>query len=194
MTQKPKKEKLIDYILHLKNWISKEITKTTIKELSKKKWEPHYHVNTLTLKKVIRKKELDVYWSDDSLTYHTELHNLVWKALEKYILKEHNKRYHSNWAGFSRIKFNRYGKNQIMTKHIDHIKSLFDGERKGIPVLSIIGALNNNYTGGELIFFDNHQIKLKEGDILLFPSNFMYPHLVKPITKGKRYSFVSWSW
>ena len=194
MTQKPKKEKLIDYILHLKNWISKEITKTTIKEIFKKKWEPHYHVNTLTLKKVIRKKELDVYWSDDSLTYHTELHNLVWKALEKYILKEHNKRYHSNWAGFSRIKFNRYGKNQIMTKHIDHIKSLFDGERKGIPVLSIIGALNNNYTGGELIFFDNYQIKLKEGDILLFPSNFLYPHLVKPVTKGERYSFICWSW
>ena len=81
-----------------------------------------------------------------------------------------------------------------MTKHIDHIKSLFDGERKGIPVLSIIGALNNNYTGGELIFFDNYQIKLKEGDVLLFPSNFLYPHLVKPVTKGERYSFISWSW
>jgi len=189
-----KKEKLIDYILHLKNWIPKEITKTTVKELSKKKWEPHYHLNNVTLKKVIKKKELDISWSDGSLTYHKELHDLVWKALEKYILKEHKKSYHSSWAGFSPIKFNRYGKNQIMTKHIDHIKSLFDGERKGLPVLSIIGALNNNYTGGELIFFDNHQIKLKEGGILLFPSNFMYPHLVKSVTKGKRYSFVSWSW
>ena len=33
-----KKEKLIDYILHLKNWIPKEITKTTVKELFKKKY------------------------------------------------------------------------------------------------------------------------------------------------------------
>ena len=189
-----KKEKLIDYILHLKNWIPKEITKTTVKELFKKKWEPHYHIDFKNLKTIVRKNELDVCWSEDSLTYNKELHDLVWKAIEKYILKEHKKYYHLAWAGFSPIRFNRYGKNQIMTKHIDHIKSLFDGERKGIPVLSIIGALNNNYTGGELIFFDNYQIKLKEGDVLLFPSNFLYPHLVKPVTKGERYSFISWSW
>jgi predicted 2-oxoglutarate/Fe(II)-dependent dioxygenase YbiX len=31
------------------------------------------------------------------------------------------------------------------------------------------------------------------GDILLFPSNFMFPHEVKEITKGIRYSFVSWA-
>lgn len=189
-----KKEKLVDYILHLKNWIPKKITKTTVKEISKKKWEPHFHINTQNLKTVVRKNELDIYWSENSLTYNTELHDLIWKALEKYILKEYKNKYHSGWAGFSSIKFNRYSKGHIMSKHIDHIKSLFEGGRRGNPTLSIIGALNNNYTGGELIFFDDYKITLKEGDILLFPSNFLYPHKVKPVTKGKRYSFVSWSW
>ena len=37
------------------------------------------------------------------------------------------------------------------------------------------------------------KIKLMRGDILLFPSNFMYPHEVKEITKGVRFSFVSWA-
>lgn len=189
-----KKEKLTDYILHLKNWVPKEIVKTTLKEISKKKWEPHFHINSVTLKKIVRKKELENYGAEESLTYYKELHELLWKVLEKYILKEYKQKYHNGWAGFSHIKFNRYSEGQIMSKHIDHIKSLFDGQRKGIPVLSIIGALNDSYTGGELIFFDNYQIKLKAGDILLFPSNFLYPHKVKPVTKGKRYSFVSWSW
>ena len=30
------------------------------------------------------------------------------------------------------------------------------------------------------------------GDILIFPSNFMYPHRVEPVKKGIRFSFVSW--
>ena len=111
-----KKEKLTDYILHLKNWIPEEITKKTVIEISKKKWIPHFHRNSITFKKVIRKKELDVYSSDDSLTYYKELHDLVWKSLEKYILKEYKQKYHNGWAGFSPIRFNRYSKSQIMNK------------------------------------------------------------------------------
>lgn len=36
-----------------------------------------------------------------------------------------------------------------MRKHYDHIHSIFDGQRKGIPVLSMLGILNNDYEGGE---------------------------------------------
>ena len=39
---------------------------------------------------------------------------------------------------------------------------------------------------------DKQHIKLKEGDLLIFPSSFIYPHEVKPIKKGVRYSYVSW--
>ena len=37
------------------------------------------------------------------------------------------------------------------------------------------------------------EIKLKTGDILLFPSGIVYPHTVKETKKGIRYSFVSWA-
>jgi len=63
--------------------------------------------------------------------------------------------------------------------------------------LSIILNLNDNYEGGDLIFTDQKEkeikrLKLGKGSIVFFPSNFMYPHGIQPITKGTRYSIVAW--
>jgi predicted 2-oxoglutarate/Fe(II)-dependent dioxygenase YbiX len=63
--------------------------------------------------------------------------------------------------------------------------------------LSIIINLNDDYEGGDLIFTDQKEkeikrLKLKKGSIVFFPSNFMYPHSIESITKGTRYSIVSW--
>ena len=79
-----------------------------------------------------------------------------------------------------------------MSRHSDHIQSLFTGEKRGIPILSVVGVLNDNYEGGEFIMFDDYEIKFKTGDLIIFPSVFLYPHKVKPVIKGIRYSFVSW--
>ena len=78
--------------------------------------------------------------------------------------------------------------------HADRVQQMFDGERKGIPTLSVVGLLNDDFEGGEFIMFEDEKISLKQGDILIFPSTFMYPHKVTQITKGVRYSFVSWVW
>ena len=67
-----------------------------------------------------------------------------------------------------------------------------------IILMSVIINLNEDYEGGDLIFgnqFLNNEmkrIKLKKGSIVFFPSNFLYPHKIEPITKGKRYSIVAW--
>ena len=47
---------------------------------------------------------------------------------------------------------------------------------------------------GEPRYFDDEEIKLKKGDIMVFPSSFQYPHRVAPVTKGVRDTFVSWVW
>ena len=98
------------------------------------------------------------------------------------------------WTGYSAIRFNRYFPGQTMLNHCDHIHDMFDGEKKGIPVLSIIGILNDDYEGGEMIMFEDKKIDTKKGDLLIFPSNFLYPHRIAPVTKGVRYSYVSWVW
>ena len=63
--------------------------------------------------------------------------------------------------------------------------------------LSVIINLNDDYEGGDLIFTDQKEkeikrLKLDKRSIVFFPSNFMYPHGIQPITKGTRYSIVSW--
>ena len=57
---------------------------------------------------------------------------------------------------FSAIRFNRYAPGQTMRQHHDHIHSLFDGNEKGIPVLSFILNLNvtmkvQNYSSGMIM-------------------------------------------
>ena len=117
------------------------------------------------------------------------------KALEEYQLKH-------SWPGqktsppwltkFSPLRFNKYEVGNTMREHYDHIHSIFDGKMKGVPIVSIVANLNDDYEGAEF-YCRGKEIPLKTGDILLFPSNFMYPHEVKEATKGTRYSFVSWA-
>lgn len=74
--------------------------------------------------------------------------------------------------------------------HVDHE---FTIER----TLSVILNLNEDYEGGDFIFYyqngkEMKRVKTKKGTVIMFPSNFLYPHSVSPITKGTRYSVVSW--
>ena len=187
---------LKDYILHLDNWIPKNICNISIKELSNDNtWKQHQYQRNKNPDELYNQngeKELNICWGE-KLTYLEELMKLTWKALERYIvIEKKGENYFESWKGFNQIRFNRYNKDQIMSKHCDHIHNLFTGERRGIPILSIVGVLNDDYQGGEFIMFDDYEIKFKPGDIIIFPSVFLYPHLVKPIKKGTRYSFVSW--
>ena len=93
---------------------------------------------------------------------------------------------------FSPIRFNKYEVGTMMRRHYDHIHSIFDGKMKGVPIVSIVGNLNEDYEGSEF-HCRGKEIRLKTGDILMFPSNFMYPHEVTECTKGTRYSFVGWA-
>ena len=92
---------------------------------------------------------------------------------------------------FTPVRFNRYEVGTVMRKHFDHIHSIFDGQLKGIPILSFVGVLNDDYEGGDLE--RDVEFPLKQGDIIIMPSCFMFPHEISEITKGTRYSFVSWA-
>ncbi len=85
------------------------------------------------------------------------------------------------------LKYTPGGKYEIHTDHFSNTNRH----------LSVIINLNDEYEGGDLIFTDQKNIetkrlKLDKGSIVFFPSNFMYPHSIEPITKGIRYSIVAW--
>jgi len=64
--------------------------------------------------------------------------------------------------------------------------------------MSCILLLNNDYEGGNLCFRNpdgsgEWEVEVKPNRMIIWPSNFLYPHTVKPITKGQRYSVVAWA-
>lgn len=60
-------------------------------------------------------------------------------------------------------------------------------------VVSCSFSLNDDFDGGEFAFFGQKvKYKAPKGAALLFPSSFLYPHAVLPVTKGTRYSVVTW--
>jgi predicted 2-oxoglutarate/Fe(II)-dependent dioxygenase YbiX len=89
------------------------------------------------------------------------------------------------------IEILKYENTGFYTWHVDHFSD--------IPrTMSCILLLNNDYEGGNICFrnpdgSDESEIEVKPNRMIIWPSNFLYPHTVKPVTKGKRYSVVAWS-
>ena len=180
------------YIQKTESFLDKNICNQTIKELKQlEDWKQHKFYDPINKKNVniSGQKELDVSYS--TITTTNLIMNKLHSAIGNY-MKHLSFDWYNGWAGYTFIRFNRYKKNKKMANHCDHIHSIFPGEPKGIPSLSVLGVLNDNYTGGEFIMFNDTKIKFKQGDLIIFPSIFLYPHRVEPVTKGERYSFISW--
>ena len=174
--------------------LNNQFCKKLIKSFPKGKWHEHtfYNEKTKKAEQYSGKDELAVlYYHDFNSDLKDDLMKRLWKVIHRYTI-ELDMPWYNQWNGYSPIRFNKYKKNKKMALHCDHITSLFTGEARGIPTLSLLGALNENYEGGEFIMFNDKTISLKSGQILIFPSNFMFPHKVEPVTKGTRYTFISW--
>ena len=99
--------------------------------------------------------------------------------------------WYTAWNGYTAPKFNYYTPGTYMRDHCDHIDHIFPGNPKGVPVLSMIATLNDKFEGGEFILCEEDH-SVSKGEIVVFPSNFLYPHRVDPLTSGTRVSMVSW--
>jgi hypothetical protein len=59
--------------------------------------------------------------------------------------------------------------------------------------VSMVAGLSGEFSGGELHFpFFDIEVKLGEGDVLVFPSSYAYSHYAKPVLSGTKYSMVTW--
>jgi predicted 2-oxoglutarate/Fe(II)-dependent dioxygenase YbiX len=184
------KTDLKDYI-KIYNVIDEQMCNETVKQLSIAEWTKHTYHNPTEEKFISYDDDLSV--SNDRISNKMELMDKTWNCFRTY-LNELDMEWYFSWQAHSEIRFNRYDINTQMRIHCDHIHTLFDGQQKGIPTMSALGILNDDYGGGEFLMFGDEKIDLRKGDIMVFPSNFLYPHLVKPVTSGVRYSFVSWAW
>lgn len=183
-------QKLEDYILTFENAIDLTLCDSIISEFSNEdEWEKtkigegkiHEDVRSATtismsFPHVINKneqvrKELD-----------RQIFESAGKAIQKY-----NERFPFTLiqedTGYEIL---RYKEGQFYRQHTDSFKSR---PRE----VSCSFALNDNYEGGEWGFFDRElKYKIKKGSCIMFPSNFMYPHEIMPVTSGTRYSVITW--
>jgi hypothetical protein len=191
--------KLFDLIHVERGVIPTDLCDDVVKNVQTRPWKSHaWYSNITDTRDSNETKEFGIQFS--TIELQEKLTSFVIESGKKYNNKyayqhpscvERTGRFIFN---FNSIRFNRYEPGQIMRQHHDHIHDIFDGQNKGIPVLSFILNFNDDYEGADLFFWEDTVIKLGKGDIVMFPSCFLFPHGVTEATKGKRYSAVTWGW
>ena len=129
-----------------------------------------------------------------TLTDSVTLDEIFFKQIDK-IIQQHYVYYKFKFPYLETSKINqvdllKYEVNGKYEIHTDHFE-------KGQRTLSIILNLNEEYEGGDFVFYNQNntemkRVKCKTGTCIMFPSSFQYPHRIEPITKGTRYSIVAW--
>tara|TARA_Y100000310_G_C20539280_1_gene742414 strand:+ start:279 stop:821 length:543 start_codon:yes stop_codon:yes gene_type:complete len=129
---------------------------------------------------------MDEYWVNKNNQYYDDM-----KAAFEWVIKKYSEEFPLfSVHHITDFRINRYPEGGFMSKHVDNIHHSH-GQQYGYPQASILLYLNDNYEGGEF-YIAEKKFKPEKGSAIIFPSNFMYPHEAKTITKGFRWSVVSW--
>jgi hypothetical protein len=128
--------------------------------------------------------EKDLLYKEISLVYNN-IFNGINKAFNHYSTELYpaaSKNIKSTEGMLSILKYSKMG---YLPAHQD----------QGVSsrVLSTVGYLNDNYSGGEIYFpYVDITVKPEAGSVIFFPSNFIYIHEVKPMSNGIRYAVPQW--
>jgi hypothetical protein len=98
---------------------------------------------------------------------------------------------HLNYQKIINVEILKYENTGFYKWHTDHFAL-------NPRTMSCILLLNNDYVGGNLCFKNPNdtgewEVEVKPNRMIIWPSCFMYPHTVKPVTDGIRYSVVAWA-
>ena len=157
-----------------------EVTKNS-GQLKPSKYANHSGKIKLSDKRVV----MDDMWVKDKTTS-----SIINDFFSKVIRKYSDKFERFSCQRHSGFRVNRYSVGGFMSEHTDNIHHSH-GQEYGFPQVSALLFLNDNYKGGELIVAGN-EYETKMGSGIIFPSNFMFPHEVKKIIDGERWSIVTW--
>ena len=134
-------------------------------------------------------------WNLDNITDDSKTAQYLCNLFKK-IFSEYTRTYMNS------ISFKNYGFSITTIDILKYIKGghyvyhhddCFNAPR----TFSCIYLINDGYEGGELCFntlsgSNELIIPSEPNSLIMWPSNFMYQHTVKPVTEGERYSVVSW--
>jgi hypothetical protein len=188
----------LDYgIILYKNAIKKDECKNIINKLEKEialgipeiKWrgaqvndtkDDNYVRNCVDLK--FKKEHLGKSRLPFNQTLY-DIHDSVEKSLDN-CLRHYENKWHLKMHYKEAFNFVKYLPGKYFKIHGDHSPYY-------ACTISAVAYLNDDYVGGELDFVRHGLvIKPEAGDIVLFPSNFVYEHASLEIVSGIKYSVV----
>lgn len=180
-------ENVADYIKIYK-FLEPEFCTELIKFLELLQWHQHSYYDHGA---GVHHSYPDDFWINGADTFYSALlQKNLWTVINNYV-QDVNMPWFNRWNGYSKLRFNKYTEGTNMKLHVDHIHSMFDGNIRGIPTLTLLGFLNSDFQGGDFLLCGETP-SIQPGEVIVFPSTFMYPHEVTTVTSGTRYSFVSW--
>lgn len=116
-----------------------------------------------------------------------EIDDLVFEGVSKCLETYRSKFKYANIISDTGYDLLRYNVGEYFKEHADSNVQAF-------KTISCSIALNEEYEGGLWNFFGGEfkLDKIPKGSAVLFPSNFCFPHEITTVTKGQRYSIVTW--
>lgn len=178
------------YISYFENAIDSKLCSTIINYYEKNaKWQASTFSTSTGISPITKKQvSMSDFWIGPELKYYKHLKESFVNCVNKYT-KQHPRVIPEN---FTRFRMNRYSVGGYMKSHIDNIHHSH-GQQFGYPHITALLFLNDDYDGGDFILCDGeYEVPKKKGSCIIFPSNFMYPHEVKYVSKGIRYSVMTW--
>jgi hypothetical protein len=181
---------LVDYIQVFENIVPSELCDAILKEFSVDDGWQKTEVGKGVVCPDIRSAETIIisfpHVIEKNATVRKQLDLNIFNAAGTAIAKYNEKFPLAKIEEDSGYELLRYKEGQFYTEHTDSFKAR-------PRAVSCSFALNDDYEGGEWAFFNREKIiKVPKGAAVLFPSNFMYPHEIMPVTKGTRYSVITW--
>lgn len=166
--------------------VIKDVFKGTIYDESSRNSEVCYmsHMDTINKNKIIREQiDIDVFNCVNKVFLNYQEKIPFYDAVED--------------EGYSLL---RYKEGAKFIEHSDHIRNTGFTSAPDLPIkcppsrqVSCSVLLNDDFEGGELSFFgDTYTAPVAQGSVVFFPSSRLFPHQVKPVTRGVRYAIVTW--
>ncbi|MFK8050672.1 MAG: 2OG-Fe(II) oxygenase [Halioglobus sp.] len=181
---------VLDYIRYFPNFVDSQLCDDVLNHYKENaQWQSStFSDGTGVLPGSEERVKMDEYWIHQDEKYYHELKVFFRNAVMEYIQAFPQ----IAPQAFTSFRMNHYPVGGFMESHIDNIHHSH-GQEYGYPHLTALVLLNDDYAGGDFELCGGGFVANKQkGSVIVFPSNFMFPHEVKRVTEGDRFSLMTW--
>lgn len=180
---------LRDYIVVFENIVPNELCDEVLAEYTNDKNWANTAVSGGTRRDIRRCDAInmsDAFIIEQNQEKRKSIDDRLFVCASEAIKKYNEKFKYARIQGDSGYTLLRYQEGEFYSEHTDHFL-------QQPRIVSCSFTLNNDFEGGEFGFFNREVVyKPAKGSALMFPSNFLYPHEVMPVTQRVRYSIITW--